>query len=151
MLEHWQNLACSHFNSAILLHKKICLCVCLLSIIYVGAYICVYGYMDMHIHKCVHDTMCVCLHVYHDDVMKWKQFPRYWPLWGEFIGHLWIPLTKARDAELWCFLWSAPEQTIDLRRHRAHYEVTVIYIFSVGCDLDTGVAWCRQATSHYLS
>ena len=22
----------------------------------------------------------------------------------------WIPLTKASDAELWCFLWSAPEQ-----------------------------------------
>ena len=31
------------------------------------------------------------------------------PLWGEFIGHRWIPLTKASDAERWCFLWSAPE------------------------------------------
>ena len=29
------------------------------------------------------------------------------PLWGEFTGHRWIPLTKASDAELWCFLWSA--------------------------------------------
>ena len=26
-------------------------------------------------------------------------------------GHRWIPLTKASDAELWCFLWSSPEQT----------------------------------------
>ena len=26
---------------------------------------------------------------------------------GEFTGHRWIPLTKARDAELWCFLWFA--------------------------------------------
>ena len=26
--------------------------------------------------------------------------------------HRWIPHTKASDAELWCFLWSAPEQTI---------------------------------------
>ena len=26
-----------------------------------------------------------------------------------FTGHQWIPLTKASDAELWCFLWSAPE------------------------------------------
>ena len=25
-------------------------------------------------------------------------------LYGEFIGHRWIPLTKASDAELWCFL-----------------------------------------------
>ena len=24
-------------------------------------------------------------------------------------SHQWIPLTKASDAELWCFLWSAPE------------------------------------------
>ena len=35
------------------------------------------------------------------------------PLWGEFTGHQWIPLTKASDAELWCFLWSAPEQTVE--------------------------------------
>ena len=33
------------------------------------------------------------------------------PLCGEFTGHRWIPLTKASDAELRCFLWSAPEQT----------------------------------------
>ena len=25
------------------------------------------------------------------------------PLCGEFTGHRWIPLTKASDAELWCF------------------------------------------------
>ena len=35
------------------------------------------------------------------------------PLWGKFTGHRWIPLTKASDAELWCFLWSAPEQTVE--------------------------------------
>ena len=34
------------------------------------------------------------------------------PLWREFTGHRWIPITKASDAELWCFLWPAPEQTI---------------------------------------
>ena len=28
---------------------------------------------------------------------------------GEFTGHLWNPRTKASDAELWCFFWSAPE------------------------------------------
>ena len=38
---------------------------------------------------------------YHDDVTKWKHCPRYWPFMREFTGH--------RDAELWCFLWSAPE------------------------------------------
>ena len=34
-------------------------------------------------------------------------------LWGEFTGHWWIPLTKASDAERWCFLWSASEQTVE--------------------------------------
>ena len=34
------------------------------------------------------------------------------PLWGESTGHRWILLTKASDADLWCFLWSAPEQTV---------------------------------------
>ena len=28
---------------------------------------------------------------------------------GELTGRRWIPRTKACDAELWCFLWSAPE------------------------------------------
>ena len=36
-----------------------------------------------------------------------------YPLWGKSIGHRWIPLTKASDAELWCFLWSTPDQTFE--------------------------------------
>ena len=35
------------------------------------------------------------------------------PLWGEFTGHRWIPLIKASDAELWCLIWSAHEQTVE--------------------------------------
>ena len=44
-------------------------------------------------------------------------------------------LTKANDAERWCFLWSAPTEINDwlnngeagdLRRHRADYDVTVM-------------------------
>ena len=57
-------------------------------------------------------------------------------LCGEFAGTRWIPLTKASDVELWCFLWSAPWingwlnncMAGDLRRHRAHYDVSVIMI-----------------------
>ena len=30
-------------------------------------------------------------------------------LCGKFTGHWWFLHTKASDAELWCFLWSAPE------------------------------------------
>ena len=35
------------------------------------------------------------------------------PLWREFTGHRWIPLTKASGAELWWFLWFVPEQTVE--------------------------------------
>ena len=35
------------------------------------------------------------------------------PLCEEFTDHRWIPLTKACNAELWYFLWFAPEQTVE--------------------------------------
>ena len=58
-------------------------------------------------------------------------------MWGEFTGHRWIPLTKASDAKLCCFLlfsvicastngWVNNRDAGDLRRHRAHYHVTVM-------------------------
>ena len=31
----------------------------------------------------------------------------------EFSGPRWIPRTKASDAELWCFLWSASDQAVE--------------------------------------
>ena len=34
-------------------------------------------------------------------------------LWGESTVERWNPLTKASDTELWCFLWSTPEQTVE--------------------------------------
>ena len=46
-------------------------------------------------------------------------------LWGEFTGHRWIPLTKASDAKLWCFLWSQ-SWAGDLRCHRALYDFSVM-------------------------
>ena len=49
----------------------------------------------------------------HDDVIKWKHFPHNWPfVWGIHRSR-WIPHTKARDAERWCFLWSGSEYTIE--------------------------------------
>ena len=35
------------------------------------------------------------------------------PLCGESTGDRWIPLTKASDAKLSCFICSAPEQTVE--------------------------------------
>ena len=48
-------------------------------------------------------------HTYHDDVIKWKYFPCYWPFVREIHRHRWISSRKACDTELWCFLGSAPE------------------------------------------
>ena len=56
------------------------------------------------------------------------------PLCGKFIGHRWIPRTKASNGELWCFLWSAPKisgwannrEAGDLRRRRDHYYVIIM-------------------------
>ena len=49
----------------------------------------------------------------HYNVIKWKDFPRYWPFVGDVTGNRWILLTKASDAEPWYFLWSAPEQMVE--------------------------------------
>ena len=32
---------------------------------------------------------------------------------GESTAHRWIALPKASDAELWCFLWCAPEEMVE--------------------------------------
>ena len=56
-----------------------------------------------------HDLGLTLIFVLHDDVIKWIRniFRVTGPLRRGFTGHRWIPLTKASDAELWCFLWSA--------------------------------------------
>ena len=56
------------------------------------------------------------------------------PLWGESNSQRWIPPHKGQDAELCCFLWSAPEQTVKQTIEtlviwdagRAHYDATVM-------------------------
>ena len=75
------------------------------------------------------------------------------PLCGEFTGHRWIPLPKASEAELWCFLWSVPWingwvnncETGDLRRHRAHYDVIVMILLY--CPW---MSWCGHIFSMEL-
>ena len=54
-------------------------------------------------------------------------------LCGEFTDDWWIPRTKASDAELWGFLWSAwingrvnNREAGNLRGHHTHYDVTVM-------------------------
>ena len=60
------------------------------------------------VHLWGRDMWCL-VWIPHDDVIKWKHFPRYWPFVRGIHRSRWIPRTKASDAELWCFIWSTPE------------------------------------------
>ena len=77
--------------------------------------------------------------IHHDDVIKWRHFPRNWPFVREITGPRWIPRTKASDAELWCFFicawinrWVNNGEAGDLRRYRAHYDV-IVMTFDITC------------------
>ena len=72
---------------------------------------------------------------YHDDVIKWKHFPRYWPfVWrihrspvnsphkGKWRGALMFSPICA-----WINGWANNREAGDLRRHRTHYDVTVTW------------------------
>ena len=71
----------------------------------------------------------------HDDVIKWKHIPRYWhfvrgihrspvnsPHKGQWRGALMFSLICA-----WINEWVNNGEACDLRRHRAHYDVTVMW------------------------
>ena len=71
----------------------------------------------------------------HDDVIKWKHFPRYWPFVrgihrsGDFPAQR--PVTRRFD--LFFFIcarindWVNNREAGDLRRYRGHYDVTVMH------------------------
>ena len=74
------------------------------------------------------------LDICHDDVIKWKHFPRYWPFVreihrspvnsphkGQWRGALMFTLICARING-----WVNNREAGDLRRYRAHYDVIVM-------------------------
>ena len=96
--------------------------------VYVRLYVDKYFFIQNK-HKCVYIRLCKCRmrnnetyqqrSTVYDEMNKQRVlmmtssneniFRVTGHLCGEFTGQRWIPRTKARDAELWCFLWSAPE------------------------------------------
>ena len=73
-------------------------------------------------------------HWTHDDVNKWKHFPRYWPFVrgihlspvnsphkGQWRGALMFSLIW-----VWINGWVSNSEAGDLRCHHAHYDVTVM-------------------------
>ena len=74
----------------------------------------------------------------HDDVIKWKHYPCYWPFVlgihrspvnsphkGQWLGALMFSLICA-----WISGWVNNREAGYLRRHRAHYDVTVMTAIS---------------------
>ena len=70
----------------------------------------------------------------HDDVIKWKHFPRYWPFVrgihrspvnsshkGQWRGALMFSVIC-----VWINDWVNTREAGDLRRHRGHYDVIVM-------------------------
>ena len=53
------------------------------------------------------------IQTWHDDVMKWKHFPRYWP----FVRAIHWPPVDSRHKGQWrgalMFLWFVPEQMVE--------------------------------------
>ena len=100
------------------------------------------------------DTYILCNHqfsipfplLYHDDVIKWKHFPRYWPFVqgihrspvnsphkGQWRGALMFTLICARIKG-----WVNNREAGDLSRHRAHCDIIVLYIL----PLTELPSWC---------
>ena len=57
-------------------------------------------------------------------------------LGGESTGNQWIPLTKASDEEIWCFIWSAPEQ-LSKQLRRRWFETPLRSLWRHRYDRDT--------------
>ena len=94
----------------------------------------------------------------HDDVIKWKQFPRHWPFVrgihrspvnsphkGQWRGALMFSLIWA-----WTNSWANNGDAGDLRRHRAHYDVIVMGVSSL-CNrlVQTQIVWSSCNTLRY--
>ena len=73
-------------------------------------------------------------YIVHDDVIKWKHFPRYWPyVWGIHRSPVnSLHKGQLRGALMFSFFcartngWVNNREAGDLRRYRGHYDVTVM-------------------------
>ena len=72
----------------------------------------------------------------HDDVIKWKHFPRYWPFVRGIHRPRWIPAQRPVTRRFDVFfdlrlnkrLSKQNRHAGDLRRHRTHYDVIVMVV-----------------------
>ena len=71
--------------------------------------------------------------------MKWKNFTHYWPIVrGIFTGHRWILLTKARDAQLWCFFDLRLNKRLSKQSRRRWFETPLPSLWRLSNDILLG-------------
>ena len=88
----------------------------------------------------------------HDDVIKWKHFPRYWPFVrgihrspvnypykGQWRGTLMFSFIC-----VWRNGWVNNRKASDLRRYRDHYDVTVIILPIVIIVVILWIQWLEK-------
>ena len=123
--------ASAHWNTSIYITAK-----------YIWIFLCLLEHMAL-VQNMPDGGVCKCpgclllvwnLVVLHDDVIKWKHIPRYWPFVlgihrspvnsphkGQWRGALMFSLIY-----VWISGWVNNREAGNLRRHLAHYDVTVI-------------------------
>ena len=87
----------------------------------------------------------------HDDVIKWKHFPRNWPFVreihrspvnfphkGQWRGALMFSLIYA-----WINDWVNNREAGDLRRQHGHYDVIVMYYENVFINIRSDTNFCK--------
>ena len=118
-------------------------------------YICLKRMFCLKLYVCFGEDfsyLFIFSNVLHDDVIKWIHFPRYWP----FVRgiHRW-PVNSPHKSQwrwlmfslicAWISCWVNNSEAGDLGRHRAHYDVTIIYLIPLPsvsfCWLDGKPHW----------
>ena len=98
----------------------------------------------------------ISLKLRHDDVIKWKHFPRYWPFAREIYRS---PVNRPHKCQwrgalmfsltcVWINSWVISHEAGDLRRYRAHYDV-IIMMFSVNLLL-LGLSFVELPPSKFI-
>ena len=95
--------------------------------------------------------ICAAQVIFHDDVIRWRHFPRFRPfVWGI---HRW-PVNSPhkgqwRGASMFSLICACINGCVnnreagDLRRHRAHYDVTVMRFLSISLLISEHMAFCN--------
>ena len=105
----------------------------------------------------IYPTQIVWCHpCFHDDVIKWKHFPRYWPFVrgthrppvnlphkGQWRGALMFSLIC-----VWISGWVNYREAGDSRRYHIHYDVTVMNPFVISFWVAINILRPRQNGRH---